>query len=228
MANQVGWIGLGRMGEAMVKRLLKAGLRRAACGTARAARPSRWPSTAPRSRATRSTSRRCEVVFTMVSTTDDLKEVLFGDGGLVTGASEAAGWWSTAPRSRRRARPRSARGSKALGVAYLCAPVSGNAKVAKAGKLLIVASGPKALYDKAAALPAGHGPQGHVGGRGRAGAHLEDRAQHHVRRRHPEPVRDHRAGREGRHPAPRVPGEHQRLGAGLHVHALQDADAVPT
>ena len=25
MANQVGWIGLGRMGEAMVKRLLKAG-----------------------------------------------------------------------------------------------------------------------------------------------------------------------------------------------------------
>mgnify|MGYP006193009881 CR=1 FL=1 len=36
---------------------------------------------------------------------------------------------------------------EALGIAYLCAPVSGNAKVAKAGKLLLVASGPKALYD---------------------------------------------------------------------------------
>jgi 3-hydroxyisobutyrate dehydrogenase len=36
-----------------------------------------------------------------------------------------------------------------MGVAYLCAPVSGNAKVAKAGKLLIVASGPRALYDQA-------------------------------------------------------------------------------
>jgi 3-hydroxyisobutyrate dehydrogenase len=34
-----------------------------------------------------------------------------------------------------------------MGMAYLCAPVSGNAKVAKAGKLLLVASGPKALYD---------------------------------------------------------------------------------
>jgi 3-hydroxyisobutyrate dehydrogenase len=33
-----------------------------------------------------------------------------------------------------------------MGVAYLCAPVSGNAKVAKAGKLLLVASGPKPLY----------------------------------------------------------------------------------
>lgn len=36
-----------------------------------------------------------------------------------------------------------------MGVAYLCSPVSGNAKVAKAGKLLIVSSGPKALYDMA-------------------------------------------------------------------------------
>jgi 3-hydroxyisobutyrate dehydrogenase len=37
---------------------------------------------------------------------------------------------------------------EALGVAYLCTPVSGNAKVAKAGKLLTVSSGPKALYDQ--------------------------------------------------------------------------------
>jgi 3-hydroxyisobutyrate dehydrogenase len=34
-------------------------------------------------------------------------------------------------------------------VAYLCAPVSGNAKVAKAGKLLVVASGPRQLYELA-------------------------------------------------------------------------------
>jgi 3-hydroxyisobutyrate dehydrogenase len=53
-------------------------------------------------------------------------------------------------RSPRKARLR--RGSawlEGLGMAYLCAPVSGNAKVAKAGKLLIVASGPKAMYDTA-------------------------------------------------------------------------------
>src|SRR5262249_23778072 len=34
------------------------------------------------------------------------------------------------------------------GVAYLAAPVSGNAKVIKAGKLTLVASGPKKPYDK--------------------------------------------------------------------------------
>jgi 3-hydroxyisobutyrate dehydrogenase len=38
---------------------------------------------------------------------------------------------------------------EAMGVDYLCTPVSGNAKVAKAGKLLMVASGPRALYDRA-------------------------------------------------------------------------------
>jgi 3-hydroxyisobutyrate dehydrogenase len=37
---------------------------------------------------------------------------------------------------------------EAMGVAYLCTPVSGNAKVAKAGKLLTVSSGPKALFDE--------------------------------------------------------------------------------
>jgi 3-hydroxyisobutyrate dehydrogenase len=90
----------------------------------------------------------CETVFTMVSTTDDLKEVLFGAGGLVTGktlprlvvdSSSISQEGSTEVRER----------LEALGVAYLCAPVSGNAKVAKAGKLLVVASGPKHLYDLA-------------------------------------------------------------------------------
>jgi 3-hydroxyisobutyrate dehydrogenase-like beta-hydroxyacid dehydrogenase len=36
-----------------------------------------------------------------------------------------------------------------LGVAMLAAPVSGNAKVVKSGKLTIVASGPKASFDQA-------------------------------------------------------------------------------
>jgi 3-hydroxyisobutyrate dehydrogenase len=87
----------------------------------------------------------CDVVFTMVSTTDDLKEVLFGDGGLMTG--------SILPKVLVDSSSISQEGSEeirhaleALGVAYLCTPVSGNAKVAKAGKLLLVASGPHALY----------------------------------------------------------------------------------
>ncbi len=144
MAFRIGWIGLGRMGEAMVKRLAKAG------HTARV-----WNRTRSKAEAlveygaqivdARLDLADSDVVFTMVSTTDDLKQVLFAEGGLTTGSKK--------PRIVVDSSSISQEGSseirtrlEAMGVAYLCAPVSGNAKVAKAGKLLIVASGPKALY----------------------------------------------------------------------------------
>ena len=132
------------MGEAMVKRLTKAGHS-----------VSVWNRT--RSKAeplveygatlvdTKQDLAACDVVFTMVSTTDDLKQVLFGDGGLVMGSAK--------PRVVVDSSSISQEGSadirdrlEGMGIAYLCAPVSGNAKVAKAGKLLVVASGPQALY----------------------------------------------------------------------------------
>jgi 3-hydroxyisobutyrate dehydrogenase len=147
MTSRIGWIGLGRMGEAMVTRLLKAG---------HAA--SVWNRTASKAEplaehgatvvATKDDLASCDMVFTMVSTTNDLKEVLFGPGGLVAGKRK--------PRLVIDCSSISQEGSaqvreqlEAMGVAYLCAPVSGNAKVGKAGKLLFVASGPKALYQEA-------------------------------------------------------------------------------
>ena len=147
MANKVGWIGLGRMGEAMVKRLTKAGHGVDIWNRTRSkAEPLvEYGATLVDRKLDLAA---CETVFTMVSTTDDLKEVLFGEGGLVTGrtlprlvvdSSSISQEGSTEVRER----------LEALGVAYLCAPVSGNAKVAKAGKLLVVASGPKHLYDLA-------------------------------------------------------------------------------
>jgi 3-hydroxyisobutyrate dehydrogenase len=147
MSNSIGWIGLGRMGEAMVKRLLKAGHAASVWNrTAAKAEPLREYG------ATVATDKQqlsgCDVVFTMVSTTDDLKEVLFGAGGLVAGSQR--------PKVVVDSSSISQEGSaeireklESLGVAYLCAPVSGNAKVAKAGKLLVVCSGPKHLYEMA-------------------------------------------------------------------------------
>ncbi len=147
MSNKIGWIGLGRMGEAMVKRLLKAGH-----GV------SVWNRTAAKAQPLEEYGAKvvgskldlaaCEVVFTMVSTTDDLKEVLFGNGGLVTGATKPQVVVDSSSISQDGSAEIRER-LEAIGVAYLCAPVSGNAKVAKAGKLLLVASGPRALYDKA-------------------------------------------------------------------------------
>ena len=147
MANKVGWIGLGRMGEAMVKRLTQAGHGVDVWNRTRSkAEPLvEYGATIVNHKLDLAA---CEVVFTMVSTTDDLKEVLFADGGLVTG--------KTLPKMVVDSSSISQEGSaevrealEKLGVAYLCAPVSGNAKVAKAGKLLVVASGPRPLYDLA-------------------------------------------------------------------------------
>ena len=147
MANKVGWIGLGRMGEAMVKRLTKAGHGVDVWNRTRSkAEPlAEYGATIVDHKLDLAA---CEVVFTMVSTTDDLKEVLFAPGGLVTG--------KTLPKMVVDSSSISQEGSaevrtalEKLGVAYLCAPVSGNAKVAKAGKLLVVASGPRQLYELA-------------------------------------------------------------------------------
>ena len=142
--HSIGWIGLGRMGEAMVKKLTAAGHGVTVWNRTRSkAEPLvEYGATLAD---TKLDLAGCDAVFTMVSTTDDLKEVLFGAGGLVTGAKK--------PRLVIDSSSISQEGSleirqrlEGMGVGYLCAPVSGNAKVAKAGKLLIVASGPKALY----------------------------------------------------------------------------------
>ncbi|MDB5752445.1 MAG: 6-phosphogluconate dehydrogenase [Ramlibacter sp.] len=143
----IGWIGLGRMGEAMVKRLLKGGFGVAVWNRTRSkAEP--LVGYGAQIVARKLDLAGCETVFTMVSTTDDLMDVLFGAGGLVTGERKPRVVVDSSSISQEGSADIRAR-LEALGVAYLCAPVSGNAKVAKAGKLLIVASGPQALYDTA-------------------------------------------------------------------------------
>jgi len=144
MDKQIGWIGLGRMGEAMSKRLLKAGYK-----------VSVWNRTASKAAplveygativGTKQDLAHCDFVFTMVSTTNDLKEVLFGEGGLVAGTVKPKVVIDSSSISQEGSAEVRQR-LEAMGVGYLCSPVSGNAKVAKAGKLLQVASGPKALY----------------------------------------------------------------------------------
>jgi 3-hydroxyisobutyrate dehydrogenase len=145
MTGTIGWIGLGRMGEAMVKRLLKAGHATKVWNrTASKAAPlAEYGATIVASKLELAA---CDTVFTMVSTTDDLKDVLFGDGGLVTGSQRPKVVVDSSSISQEGSASIRER-LEQMGIAYLCAPVSGNAKVAKAGKLLIVASGPRALYE---------------------------------------------------------------------------------
>ncbi|UUZ74787.1 NAD(P)-dependent oxidoreductase [Polaromonas sp. P1(28)-13] len=146
MNKRIGWIGLGRMGEAMAKRLLKAGYGVSVWNrtAAKAAPLAEYGATLVSSKQDLAS---CDIVFTMVSTTDDLKQVLFGEGGLVAGAVKPKVVVDSSSISQEGSAEIRTR-LEAMGVGYVCTPVSGNAKVAKAGKLLQVASGPKALYDE--------------------------------------------------------------------------------
>jgi 3-hydroxyisobutyrate dehydrogenase len=89
-----------------------------------------------------------DILFVMVSTYEDVKEVI--------GKALAAGGNAGKPKMVVECSSISLEGSAELrknlsskGVEYLAAPVSGNAKVIKAGKLTFVVSGPKAAYEKA-------------------------------------------------------------------------------
>ncbi|HET7401936.1 MAG TPA: NAD(P)-dependent oxidoreductase [Usitatibacter sp.] len=143
----IGWIGTGRMGIEMAAHLARRGADVLAWNRTRAkAEPLEkygakvaggLPELAAR-----------DIVFCMVSTWDDVKEV-------VTRMLEGA---KKVPRIVIECSSISLEGSAELrtmlaarGIEYLAAPVSGNAKVIKAGRLSFVCSGPRAAFD--AALP---------------------------------------------------------------------------
>ena len=152
MATQrdtIGWIGIGRMGFAMAERLAKSGADLTVWNRTRAkAEPLAARGAKIADRLVDLAAR--DIVFVMVSTWDDVREVVAGPQGLLSGAR--------APKLVVECSSISLEGSAELrellaarGVALLAAPVSGNAKVIKAGKLSFVCSGPKSAYD--AALP---------------------------------------------------------------------------
>jgi 3-hydroxyisobutyrate dehydrogenase len=158
--QRIGWIGMGRMGFPMAERLLKAGHD-----------VSIWNRTRAKAEPLAKSGGKivdrladlagCDVVFSIVSTGKDLEQVYFGKDGVVHGrngklpsvfvdCSTIALEESAAIRAR----------LKQLGSDFLACPVSGNAKVIKAGKLSAVASGPEALFRTVEPLIQVFAPQG--------------------------------------------------------------------
>jgi 3-hydroxyisobutyrate dehydrogenase-like beta-hydroxyacid dehydrogenase len=151
-AVKLGWIGAGRMGFEMARRLAKSGCDIAVWNRTRAKADPLAKDGAKVADSLPDLA-GCDIVFCMVSTWDDVKEVIAGPKGLL---SKAAGK-GRVPRMVVECSSISLEGSAELrkmlaghGVELLSAPVSGNAKVIKAGKLTFVVSGPRAAYDAAA------------------------------------------------------------------------------
>ena len=141
---KLGWIGTGRMGFEMAGRLAKGGCDIAVWNRTRAkAEPLAKYGAKVVDELKELASR--DIVFCMVSTWDDVKEVT---QKLLSGSAK--------PKMLVECSSISLEGSAELRqilakqrIEYLAAPVSGNAKVIKAGKLTFVVSGPKAAYESA-------------------------------------------------------------------------------
>jgi 3-hydroxyisobutyrate dehydrogenase len=145
--QKLGWIGAGRMGYAMAERLAKGGCDIAVWNRTKAKAD---PLAKHGAKVVNRLEELCtrDILFVMVSTYEDVKEVI--------GKALAAGGNAGKPKMVVECSSISLEGSAELRkileekqIQYLAAPVSGNAKVIKAGKLTFVVSGPKAAYEKA-------------------------------------------------------------------------------
>ena len=156
--TRIGWIGMGRMGYPMAERLLKAGYD-----------VSIWNRTKSKAEPLAKVGGKvvdklselsgCDIVFSIVAEGKDVEQVYFGNEGVLStnktppvfvDCSTIAVEESVEIRKRLKER----------GADFVCAPVSGNAKVIKAGKLSSVCSGPKAAYDKAEPMIKVFAPKG--------------------------------------------------------------------
>ena len=145
MTHKIGWIGLGRMGDQMAERLIKAGYDVAI-----------WNRTRSKAEALVKKGGKqvdkpsdlagVDVLFTMVSTGKDVDQVYFGADGVASGRTAPKIFVDCSSISVEESAELRAK-LKAKGAEFVTCPVSGNAKVIKAGKLSAVASGPKAAFD---------------------------------------------------------------------------------
>ena len=146
----IGWIGAGRMGFALARRLLDADYDVSVYNRTRSKAE---PLAAHGAKIVDSPADLADrdVVFIMVSASDDLEAVTIGDGGLLTASakpqvivdsSTVSATVSTKVRGI----------ANDFGTAFLAAPVSGSPKVVAAGKLTFAVSGPRDTFDQVESL----------------------------------------------------------------------------
>jgi 3-hydroxyisobutyrate dehydrogenase len=143
---KLGWIGVGRMGSPMAARLIRAGYPLVI-----------WNRTGAKSKseelkgakvaASRSELAEVDALFMMLSTGQDVIDVCFGAEGVFRAGAKRfprllvdCSTISMAESAEVRAR------LDGLGVQFLAAPVSGNPKCVRAGKLSCVVSGPEEAF----------------------------------------------------------------------------------
>lgn len=143
----LGWIGTGRMGFEMAARLARAGCSVTAWNRTRAkAEPLSQYGVKIADQL--GTLCECDIVFIMVSTSQDVEEVLEGPQGLLSNQTARPRIIVDCSSISMEASARLRERLSAEKIELLASPVSGNAKVIRAGKLSAVCSGPRHIFDQ--------------------------------------------------------------------------------
>ena len=149
-SRRIGWIGVGRMGYAMAERLAKSGADVTVWNRTRAkAEP--LGKVGARIAENITDLAACDIVFVMVAAWKDVAEVVTGARGLLSGRASNVKLVVECSSISLEGSAELRQTLRARSIDLLAAPVSGNAKVIKAGRLSFVCSGPRAAFD--AALP---------------------------------------------------------------------------
>jgi 3-hydroxyisobutyrate dehydrogenase and related beta-hydroxyacid dehydrogenases len=144
----LGWIGVGRMGAALVERLLRAGCDVSVYNRTRSkAEPLEALGAIVVDTAADLSDR--DIVISMVSSSDDLLAVTAGADGVLSRRGRVPGLLVDCSTVSVEGAEEVRRRAETAGAQMLAAPVSGNPKVARAGRLSIVASGPPSGFEMA-------------------------------------------------------------------------------
>jgi 3-hydroxyisobutyrate dehydrogenase-like beta-hydroxyacid dehydrogenase len=145
--QRLGWLGTGRMGAELAGRLLAAGCDVTVYNRSRAKAQPLADAGAKVVDAAADLG-TCDVVFATVGTPEDFIDAVLGPSGLMSGASMPSILVDCSTISAD-ASARIREAVAARGTALLAAPVSGNPRVARAGRLTLAVSGPRAAFDAA-------------------------------------------------------------------------------
>ena len=146
--KKLGWVGAGRMGVALVTRLLEAGCDVAVYNRTRAkAEPLAELGATIVDRPADLGDR--EIVFTIVAGPTDFKQVVTGPEGLLSGDGRQPSVIVDSTTIDAEASAIVRAEAQKRGTALLAAPVSGNPKVVKAGRLTMATSGPEEAHNQA-------------------------------------------------------------------------------
>ena len=142
---QLGFAGLGSMGIGMAQNLIRAGNELSVYNRTRQ-KADELAASGAHVAATPAEASRGDAVFTMLADDAALEEVVFGTGGILSagpGVTHVSMSTISTALSRRLAAEHAAQSQT-----YLAAPVFGRPEAAAAAKLVVVAAGPSAVFEK--------------------------------------------------------------------------------